>query len=291
MLYQPLESLTYTAWAMEGATAGAKRCFEVLDGEDDVVDSPAASAIVETTGALRFQNVSFAYAQDRPVLHNVDLAIAPNQIVALVGGTGAGKSTLLSLVPRFYDPTEGSIAIDGRDLRAITKKSLRAQIAIVLQDTLLFSTTIRENIAYGRSDATEDEIIDAARRAQADDFIRQLPNGYASPVGERGGHLSVGQRQRIGIARAFLKNAPILLLDEPTSALDPATEAAIMETIKALMHGRTTLIATHRLAAIHHVDQIVVLEHGRMVEQGRGAELIARSGVYAKLYASGNYPK
>jgi ATP-binding cassette subfamily B protein/subfamily B ATP-binding cassette protein MsbA len=291
MLYQPLESLTYTAWAMEGATAGAKRCFEVLDGQDDVVDSPEAIAIAETKGALRFQNVSFGYAQDRHVLHRVDLAISPNQIVALVGGTGAGKSTLLSLVPRFYDPTEGSIAIDGRDLRTITKKSLRAQIAIVLQDTLLFSTTVRENIAYGRSDATEDEIIDAARRAQADDFIRQLPNGYASPVGERGGHLSVGQRQRIGIARAFLKNAPILLLDEPTSALDPATEAAIMETIKTLMHGRTTLIATHRLAAIHHVDQIVVLEHGRMVEQGRGAELIARSGVYAKLYASGNYPK
>ena len=291
MLYQPLESLTYTAWAMEGATAGAKRCFEVLDGQDDVVDSPEAIAIAETTGALRFQNVSFGYAQDRHVLHHVDLAISPNQIIALVGGTGAGKSTLLSLVPRFYDPTEGSIAIDGRDLRTITKKSLRAQIAIVLQDTLLFSTTVRENIAYGRPNATEDEIVDAARRAQADDFIRKLPNGYASLVGERGGHLSVGQRQRIGIARAFLKNASILLLDEPTSALDPATEAAIMETIKALMHGRTTLIATHRLAAIHHVDQIVVLENGHMVEQGRGSELIARSGAYAKLYASGNYPK
>ena len=289
MLYQPLESLTYTAWAMEGATAGAKRCFEVLDGQDDVVDSSAAIAIAETKGALRFQNVSFAYAQDRHVLRDVDLAISPNQIVALVGGTGAGKSTLLSLVPRFYDPTEGSIAIDGRDLRTITKKSLRAQIAIVLQDTLLFSTTVRENIAYGRPDATEDEIVDAARRAQADDFIRQLPNGYANPVGERGGHLSVGQRQRIGIARAFLKNAPILLLDEPTSALDPATEAAIMETIKELMLGRTTLIATHRLATIHNCDQIVVLERGRIVEQGRGPELVVRGGVYAKLYTSGKF--
>ncbi len=289
MLYQPLESLTYTAWAMEGATAGAKRCFEVLDGQDDVVDSPEAIAIAETKGALRFQNVSFGYAQDRHVLHHVDLAISPNQIVALVGGTGAGKSTLLSLVPRFYDPTEGSIAIDGRDLRAITKKSLRAQIAIVLQDTLLFSTTVRENIAYGRPDATEDEIVDAARRAQADDFIRQLPTGYASPIGERGGHLSVGQRQRIGIARAFLKNAPILLLDEPTSALDPATEAAIMETIKELMRGRTTLIATHRLAMIHNCDQIVVLERGFVVEQGRGPELVARGRVYANLYTSGKF--
>ncbi len=289
MLYQPLESLTYTAWAMEGATAGAKRCFEVLDGQDDVVDSSEAIAIAETKGALRFQNVSFGYAQDRHVLHHVDLAISPNQIVALVGGTGAGKSTLLSLVPRFYDPTEGSIAIDGRDLRAITKKSLRAQIAIVLQGTLLFSTTVRENIAYGRPDATEEEIVDAARRAQADDFIRQLPTGYASPIGERGGHLSVGQRQRIGIARAFLKNAPILLLDEPTSALDPATEAAIMETIKELMRGRTTLIATHRLATIHNCDQIVVLERGFVVEQGRGPELVARGGVYANLYTSGKF--
>ena len=289
MLYQPLESLTYTAWAMEGATAGAKRCFEVLDGQDDVVDSPEAIVIAETKGALRFQNVSFGYAQNRNVLHHVDLAISPNQIVALVGGTGVGKSTLLSLVPRFYDPTEGSIAIDGRDLRAITKKSLRAQIAIVLQDTLLFSTTVRENIAYGRPDATEDEIVDAARRAQADDFIRQLPTGYASPIGERGGHLSVGQRQRIGIARAFLKNAPILLLDEPTSALDPATEAAIMETIKDLMRGRTTLIATHRLATIHNCDQIVVLERGFVVEQGRGPELVARGRVYASLYTSGKF--
>ncbi len=289
MLYQPLESLTYTAWAMEGATAGAKRCFEVLDGQDDVVDSPEAIVIAETKGALRFQNVSFGYAQNRHVLHHVDLAISQNQIVALVGGTGAGKSTLLSLVPRFYDPTEGSIAIDGRDLRAITKKSLRAQIAIVLQDTLLFSTTVRENIAYGRPDATEDEIVDAARRAQADDFIRQLPTGYASPIGERGGHLSVGQRQRIGIARAFLKNAPILLLDEPTSALDPATEAAIMETIKELMRGRTTLIATHRLATIHNCDQIVVLERGFVVEQGRGPELVARGRVYANLYTSGKF--
>jgi ATP-binding cassette subfamily B protein/subfamily B ATP-binding cassette protein MsbA len=290
MLYQPLESLTYTTWAMEGATAGARRCFEVLDRQDDVVDSPNAIAIHEAKGNIAFQNVSFGYAQDRHVLHDVDLGIEPNQIIALVGGTGAGKSTLLSLVPRFYDPTTGSVTLDGRDLRQITKKSLRAQIGIVLQDTLLFSTTVRENIAYGRPDATEEEIVDAARRAQADEFIRELPNGYGSTVGERGGHLSVGQRQRIGIARAFLKNAPILLLDEPTSALDPATEAAIMDTIKELMRGRTTLIATHRLATIHNVDQIVVLDRGRIVEQGRGPELVARAGVYAKLYTSGKFP-
>jgi ATP-binding cassette, subfamily B, bacterial len=290
MLYQPLESLTYTAWAMEGATAGAKRCFEVLDRQDDVRDSPNAVDISLTKGAIEFCSVNFGYAESRIVLRDINLSIAPNQIVGLVGGTGAGKSTLLSLVPRFYDPTAGSVTLDGRNVREITKKSLRAQIAIVLQDTLLFSTTVRENIAYGRPDATAEEIIEAARRAQADEFIRQMPQGYDSLVGERGGHLSVGQRQRIGIARAFLKNAPILLLDEPSSALDPATEAAIMETIKELMRGRTTLIATHRLATIHNLDQIIVLDHGRIIEQGRGPELLTRGGVYAKLYASGKFP-
>ena len=290
MLYQPLESLTYTAWAMEGATAGAKRCFEVLDSQDDVRDSPNAVDISSAKGAIAFRSVNFGYAESRVVLRDISLSIAPNQIVGLVGGTGAGKSTLLSLVPRFYDPATGSVMLDGRDVREITKKSLRAHIAIVLQDTLLFSTTVRENIAYGRPDATEEEIVEAARRAQADEFIRQMPQEYSSLVGERGGHLSVGQRQRIGIARAFLKNAPVLLLDEPTSALDPSTESAIMETIKELMRGRTTLIATHRLATIHNLDQIIVLEHGRIVEQGHGPELIARGGIYAKLFASGKFP-
>ena len=289
MLYQPLESLTYTAWAMEGAAAGARRCFEVLDRRDDVADAPDALVITSTNAAINFERVTFGYAQDRPILQEVDLRIAPSQIVALVGGTGAGKSTFLSLVPRFYDPDSGRVTLDGRDLRSITKKSLRSQIGIVLQDTLLFSTTVRENIAYGRPDASENEIHEAAQRAQADDFINRMPQGYESPVGERGGHLSVGQRQRIGIARAFLKNAPILLLDEPTSALDPTTEAAIMETIKELMSGRTTLIVTHRLATIHRVDQIVVLEHGRIVEKGTGPDLVARGGAYAKLYSAGNY--
>src|SRR4051812_23362044 len=290
MLYQPLESLTYTAWAMEGATAGARRCFEVLDRADDVVDAADAVEIIETGGALGLENVGFGYGPHQEVLHEINLSISPNQIVAVVGGTGAGKSTLLSLIPRFYDPNAGRVTLDGRDLCSITKKSLRSKIAIVLQDTLLFSTSVRENIAYGRPDATDEEIREAARRAQADEFIGRLPGGYDSPVGERGGHLSVGQRQRVGIARAFLKDAPILLLDEPTSALDPTTEAAIMETIKELMQGRTTLIVTHRLATIHRVDRIVVLEHGRIVEQGSGADLLAQGGVYAKLYASGNYP-
>src|SRR3954453_2537656 len=291
MLYQPLESLTYTTWAMEGATAGAKRCLEVLDSQDDVRDSPNAVDISSAKGAIEFCSANFGYAESRIVLRDINLTIAPNQIIGLVGGTGAGKSTLLSLVPRFYDPATGSVMLDGRDVRDITKKSLRDQIAIVLQDTLLFSTTVRENIAYGRADATEEEIIEAARRAQADEFIRQMPEGYNNLVGERGGHLSVGQRQRIGIARAFLKNAPILLLDEPTSALDPSTEAAIMETIKELMRGRTTLIVTHRLATVHGADSLLVLENGRIVEQGSGPELLALGGVYAKMYASGNFPR
>jgi ABC-type multidrug transport system fused ATPase/permease subunit len=208
--------------------------------------------------------------------------------VAFVGGTGAGKSTLLSLVPRFYDPTEGRLSLDGHDLRDLTKKSLRSQISIVLQDTLLFSTTIRENIAYGRPEATEEEIIEAGKRAQAHDFIMAMPDGYRSQVGERGGHLSVGQRQRIGIARAFLKNAPILLLDEPTSALDPTTEAAIMDTIEELMRNRTTLIITHRIATVHHMEKIVVLGKGGVIEEGAGPELVARGGAYAGLYYSAN---
>src|SRR6184192_3261358 len=182
MLYQPLESLTYTAWAMEGGTAGARRCFEVLDRQDDVVDLPSSIAIERTDGAILFQGVCFGYDRGRDVLQDIGLEIAPNQIIALVGSTGAGKSTLLSLVPRFYDPIKGSITLDDRDLREITKRSLRTHVAIVLQDTLLFSTTVRENIAYGRPDATEEEIIEAACRAQADEFIRQMPDGYSSPV-------------------------------------------------------------------------------------------------------------
>jgi ATP-binding cassette subfamily B protein/subfamily B ATP-binding cassette protein MsbA len=288
MLYQPLEALTHIAWAFQGAAAGATRCFEVLDKENDVPDAADAEAITSCRGEVVFENVAFGYNSDREILHDVNLHIEPGQTVAFVGGTGAGKSTLLSLVPRFYDPTLGSVQIDGHDLRTITKKSLRDHISIVLQDTLLFSTTIRENIAYGRPDATEEEIIEAAKRAQAHEFITALPDGYRSQVGERGGHLSVGQRQRLGIARAFLKGAPILILDEPTSALDPTTEAAIMSTIEELMRGRTTLIITHRIATIHSVDKIVVLAKGTVAEEGRGDELVARGGVYASLHRSAN---
>lgn len=288
MLYQPLEALTQVASALQSAAAGAQRCFEVLDRVDDVPDSPTATVLPVAKGELVFEHVAFGYDPERLIMRDVNLRISPGQTVAFVGGTGAGKSTLLSLVPRFYDPTAGRVLIDGHDLRDVTKKSLRAQISIVLQDTLLFSTTVRENIAYGRPDATEEEIIEAAKRAQAHEFIMAMPGGYAAQVGERGGHLSVGQRQRIGIARAFLKNAPVLILDEPTSALDPTTEAAIMTTLEELMRGRTTLIITHRIATVHRVESIVVLGEGTVLEQGRGPELVERGGHYAKLYHSAN---
>ncbi len=289
MLYAPIEALTQTAWALEGAAAGAQRCFEVLDHADDVQDLPGATVLTAAHGQIRFEQVDFAYDPAQPILRGIDFDVEPGQRVAFVGGTGAGKSTLLSLVPRFYDPTAGRVLLDGRDLKTVTKKSLRAQFSLVLQDTLLFSTTIRENIAYGRPDATEAEIVQAAERAQAAEFIRRMPQGFDSPVGERGGHLSVGQRQRIGIARAFLKNSPVLLLDEPTSALDPATERAIMDTLEELMKGRTTLIITHRLTTVHHLDKIIVLEHGQVAESGTGEVLLNAGGSYAQLFKAGRY--
>lgn len=288
-LYQPIQQLTYTAWALEGAAAGAQRCFEVLDREEETRDTPGAIDLGTARGEISFTGVSFAYDPKAPVLAGVNLEIIPGETVAFVGGTGAGKSTLLSLVPRFYDPTAGVVRIDGHDLRTVTKSSLRSQIGMVLQDTLLFSSSIRENIAYGREGATDMEIVEAARRAQAYDFIMAQPQGFETPVGERGGHLSVGQRQRIGIARAFLKNAPILLLDEPTSALDSSTEKAIMETIADLMRNRTTLIITHRISTVHHLGRIVLLENGYIAEQGTGSELLAAGGSYARLYKAAGH--
>jgi ATP-binding cassette subfamily B protein/subfamily B ATP-binding cassette protein MsbA len=289
MLYQPIEQLCYTAWSLEGAAAGMVRCFEVLDREPETRDEPGAKELPTARGEIEYRGISFSYTPERKILAGIDLRIEPGETIAFVGGTGAGKSTLLSLLLRFYDPDAGQVFVDGQDIHHVTKKSLRAQIGMVLQDTLLFSTTVRENIAYGRPGATEAEIIEAAKRAQAYDFIMQMPQGFDSQVGERGGHLSVGQRQRIGIARAFLKDAPILLLDEPTSALDPATEYAIMGTIEELMRGRTTLIVTHRLATVHQLGKIAVLKGGQIVEFGPGPELLARGGAYAELYKAGQY--
>ncbi|MFZ4116051.1 MAG: ABC transporter ATP-binding protein [Chthoniobacterales bacterium] len=286
MLYQPIEQLTYTAWALEGAAAGAQRCFEVLDQKEETSDAPGATALEKAVGEICFANVSFSYTPAKAVLKKINLVIAPGETVAFVGGTGTGKSTLLSLIPRFYDPCNGVVRIDGHDLRSVTKASLREQIGMVFQETVLFSSTVKENIAYGREGATEEEIIEAAKRAKAYDFIMGLPDGFETHVGERGGHLSVGQRQRIGIARAFLKNAPILLLDEPTSALDPETEKVIMETIFELMQGRTTLIVTHRIATVHRLKKIIVLQEGTICEQGSGADLLAAGGAYARLHTA-----
>ncbi|MBX7157930.1 MAG: ABC transporter ATP-binding protein/permease [Verrucomicrobiae bacterium] len=286
MLYQPLEQLSYTGWAVAGATAGLQRVFEILDMQDDIPDAPQARPLPSIKGHIKMENVAFGYEPNHPVLQNVTFKIEAGKTVAFVGGTGAGKSTLLSLIPRFYEPQQGTIEIDAHNIRDVTKRSLRAQISLVLQDTLLLSTTVRENIAYGKLRATQEQIIEAAQAAQAHDFIMSLPQGYDTPVGERGVRLSGGQRQRIGIARAFLKDAPILLLDEPTSALDAKTESEIMDALTRLMQGRTTLIVTHRLATIHQVDHIYVLEKGQIVESGNGPELLAKNGVYSSLWRS-----
>ncbi len=286
MLYQPLQSLTYTSFALEGAAAGAQRVFEILDTKEDVPDQPGATTVKHVGGVVEFKSVAFGYDDSRLILKDVSLRITPGQRIAFVGATGAGKTTLLSLIPRFYDPSQGAVSLDGTDLRSLKKKSLREQIGIVLQDTMLLAGTIRDNIGYGKLGATDAEIEKAAIAARVDEFVKETAKGYATEVGERGIRLSVGQRQRIGIARAFLKNAPILLLDEPTSALDPQTEVSIMDTLRELMKGRTTIIVTHRITTIHDCDQIFVLENGVLAEHGTGPELLKQGGAYSKLYHS-----
>jgi ATP-binding cassette subfamily B protein/subfamily B ATP-binding cassette protein MsbA len=285
MLYRPLETLTYTAGALQGATAGARRVLAVLDTKPDVVEATDAVEFPgRARGHVRFEGVRFAYRDGQPVLRDIDLDVPAGQTVALVGASGAGKTTLASLLLRFYEPEAGRVSLDGRDLKTLTLASLRRNIALVLQEPVLFGATIGENIAYGRPGATFEEIRLAARAAGADDFIMALPHGYASAIGERGAMLSGGQRQRLSIARAFLKDAPILILDEPTSALDAETEAMLLETLRRLMRGRTTLIIAHRLSTVRDADRIVVLAEGRIVESGTQADLLARGSVYARLH-------
>jgi ATP-binding cassette subfamily B protein len=284
LLYNPLKSIMSTRSTVDGAMAGAERVWEILRIEERIIDRPGAKPLTLTVGHIRLENVTFAYEPGRPVLHDISLDVAPEQTVALVGATGAGKSTLVGLLPRFFDPDQGRVLIDGQDLREVQVKSLRQKIGLVLQEPLLFPGSIADNIRFGNPSATFQEIEAAARTANADDFIMKLPKGYQTIIGERGATLSGGERQRLSIARALAKNAPILILDEPTSALDSETERELMQALERLSRGRTTFIIAHRLSTVRNADRIIVLDQGRIVEQGTHNELLTRGGIYSRCY-------
>jgi ABC-type multidrug transport system fused ATPase/permease subunit len=283
-VYKPLEAIANTLGRLQDNLVSLRVAFEVLDTEPEIKETAHPQRLDSCRGEVIFENVCFHYQGRVDTLKSISFRAKPGQRVAIVGPTGAGKTTLISLLPRFYDPISGRIALDGIDTRQLTLKSLRQQISLVLQEPLLFSGTIAENIRYGRLEGADDEIIEAARAANAHEFIMRLPRQYETELGERGAKLSGGERQRLCVARAFLKDAPILILDEPTSAIDSKTEAVILEALDRLMVGRTSFMIAHRLSTVHHADMMLVLDQGRLVQLGAPDELLRQDGLYRQLH-------
>ncbi|MCX6046137.1 MAG: ABC transporter ATP-binding protein [Chloroflexi bacterium] len=283
---RPLNDIANLYNTIQAALAGAERVFEIIDEGSEMIDAPDAQVLPQIRGEVIFDDVSFAYDENTPVLKHVHLQAKPGQIIALVGPTGAGKTTIVNLLTRFYDIDSGQITIDGHDIRQLKKDELRSQLGIVLQDTYLFSGSVMDNIRYGRLDATDEEVIAAAKLANADQFIHRLPQGYATPLSERGSNLSQGQRQLLAIARAILANPSILILDEATSSVDTRTEQHIQEAMLRLMTGRTSFVIAHRLSTIRNADQILVIDHGEIIERGTHEALLAQQGFYQHLYTS-----
>nr|WP_047582738.1 ABC transporter ATP-binding protein [Methylobacterium sp. ZNC0032] len=281
---QPMRSLGNLNAIVQEAGASLKRYYALMDEKPQVLDRPDAEPLAVSAGEVAFRHLRFRYREDQRALEGIDLVAQGGRTMALVGRSGSGKSTLLALVPRLYDPSEGRIEIDGQDLRNVTLRSLRRQVGVVSQDVVLFDDSVRANIAFGRPEALDEEIVAAAKAAAAHEFIMAMPGGYDAPVGERGHRLSGGERQRIAIARAILKNAPILLLDEATSALDTESERLVQQALASLMKGRTTIVIAHRLSTIREADLIVVMDEGKVVETGSHDELLARDGAYARLH-------
>jgi ATP-binding cassette subfamily B protein len=283
-LFAPVQGLSGVYSSLRKAAVSLDEIFRILDVQEHLGDSPDATDMADVKGEVRFENVHFRYEQEgRPLIDGISFRVEPGQTLAIVGPSGSGKTTLMALLMRFYDPQTGRILIDGRDIRTVRQSSLRRNIGVVLQDPLLFNDTVRANIAYGRPEAGQDEVVAAARAAHAHEFIERLPDGYDTIVGERGSLLSVGERQRITIARAILKNPPILVLDEATSALDAESEEAVQMAIETMLEGRTTFVIAHRLATVVNADRIIVLREGRIVESGRHRDLVRQGGYYASL--------
>ncbi len=283
-LVRPIRRLGMVIPAVSMASSSGERIFEILDASSEVREAPGAVALHAPRGEVAFDRVNLAYFGRERVLSEVSFTARPGEVIALVGTTGSGKTSIVNLVPRFYDPTEGRVLIDGTDIRTVTLASLRAHVGIVLQDTTLFATSVRENLRFGRPDATGEEVLAAAEAAQASEFIEAMPDGYDTPVGEKGDTLSGGQKQRIAIARALLQDPRILILDDATASVDTETEQLIQKALERLMKGRTTFVIAHRIGTIRRADQILVLDHGRIVGRGTHAELLASCGVYVDIY-------